>query len=175
MLRAICIGLAEQPGGNIVIPVGVVPLTVVEILQRAAVAPVQTRGAPEGIDRRHTLAQRVVGKKCPAVFPILVVGEIKDARPIRALVGKLLGRAVRIGDLCGAVERIVVHGEGESTGLGHGSCSAIEIRGEAGAIRCAREGAIDVFKKAACRIVIPSKRGQELILDILVFQSIKQV
>ena len=106
---------------------GAVPLRIVQILQGAAVTPVETGGAAEWIDDRGALAQGVVGKKCPTVFPIFVFGDIEDFFTIFALVGELFLGAVWVGDEGWAVERIVIIGEGVAAGAGFCSNTSVKI------------------------------------------------
>lgn len=110
VLSAVRVGLAQEAAADVVVPVGVISLAVVEILQGSAVAPIETGGAVEWINGGDALAEGVVAEKGPAVFPVLVVGEIEDFAAIGTLVGELFLGEVRIGDEGRAVELVVIVG-----------------------------------------------------------------
>ena len=109
------------------------------------------------------------------------MGEIEDFLAVGALVGKLFGGAVGVGDERGAVESIVIKGQRVGSRAGGGADAAVEIRGEGGAVAGSRERPInwgqvphfDILSSFSILLLFPlsflkspSKRLRALVLPI---------
>jgi hypothetical protein len=87
VLDAVGVGLAQKASADVVVPVGVIPLGIVEVLQCSAIAPDEPGDAVKRIDGGHALTEGIVAEEVPAVLPILVVGEVEDFGAVAAGIG----------------------------------------------------------------------------------------